>query len=475
MTRLGSGYSPALDKAMGWDLPDYNADQHVWTERMKGRMSGRMMSYGIALNNTRDRIIKMVLVLANERGVMGDERKTWRCFVRVWRDYLHEKKETALETLLADGAARGMTEDEIYGILRTARADNGGKLNFRDLRDRDKYGQAFQKFALEKQKAIDAQNEQSRREFAAITEDRDVITDAMIDEHELNPDKIVFALPAHLAKSFGNTAGLHVRKIFDGAIDTWLSTHNNDTRLAWRLTLQYELKNGPIENAPESPDLEPSAIPVQGSPSNAPEAAPVSVENLKQKENVEVTQHLLKVYPVNFGSTYYKGVKFSVTLCSADATWADAVTLMDEFVAHKECIAPDCFVAPSNVTPMVQQQTAPTQPSATPAVQGNKPVQSEQIVKVQREFDQKGKFEYTGLYVTMGNAPSKFAVYKIKDGTPHAAKVNAITGVDWPSAKLGVEAPGGFIAFYTDSDNMNASGKPYHDLVDVSVTLERTA
>src|SRR6185436_13482101 len=121
------------------------------------------------------------------------------------------------------------------------------------------------------------------------------------------------------------------------------------------------------ENAPEGVNSEPSAIPVPGSTSNATEAAPVSVEKLKQKENVEVTQHLLKVYPVNFGSTYYKGVKFSVTLCSADATWADAVTLMDEFIAHKECIAPDCFVQVSNVPPMPQPATtAPVLPQSAP-------------------------------------------------------------------------------------------------------------
>ena len=79
------------------------------------------------------------------------------------------------------------------------------------------------------------------------------ITETMIDEHELDPKQIRFAIPAHLDKTYGkNKGGLHVRHIFGAkGFDTWYSEHDSDSRLAWRLTLQYELKNPPLSSLQE--------------------------------------------------------------------------------------------------------------------------------------------------------------------------------------------------------------------------------
>src|SRR5258706_915424 len=80
--------------------------------------------------------------------------------------------------------------------------------------------------------------------------------------------------------------------------------------------------------------------------------------------NVDMPQRLLKVYPADFGSIIHKGIKFSVTLCSDDATWEDAVALMDRFAVHADAITAECKVQsqPANVTALPQTSTAPALP-----------------------------------------------------------------------------------------------------------------
>jgi hypothetical protein len=125
-----------------------------------------------------------------------------------------------------------------------------------------------------------------------------------------------------------------------------------------------------------------------------------------------------------------------------------------------------------NAQPM---QTAQTGGSSAPAQQapvqgsGGKPVLTETVVKVVREFDSKGKFFYTGLYTLFGSTPGKYATYKVKDGpdTTHLVQLNALTGKNWSQEQIGSEMPVNLTVQYTESDKMNSANKPYHDLVAV--------
>lgn len=140
-----------------------------------------------------------------------------------------------------------------------------------------------------------------------------------------------------------------------------------------QLYLDNAVKYGLPKTALEKADVsQPQATTADNSvPSNlVPEKAPKS--GIEESES-KVSQHLLKVYPVDFGSIIHKGIRFSVTLCSDDATWDDAVRLMDQFAAHAECISETCKVGatpakPANMTTL----PAPTLPAPASAAIGER-------------------------------------------------------------------------------------------------------
>jgi hypothetical protein len=160
----------------------------------------------------------------------------------------------------------------------------------------------------------------------------------------------------HILKALGEPLGPHIEAhgiaLTCGKLQEYLNDLNDKTR-----------------NAPEPQGATKAplpAIPVPGSISDAPEAAPVRSETMPQKEIVG----MLKVYPVDFGSIYYKGIKFSVTL-EAGGTFDQAIELMEEFAKHRELIAPNCLVAqqPANVTAL--PQVTPQLPTVAPTAQTN--------------------------------------------------------------------------------------------------------
>lgn len=118
-----------------------------------------------------------------------------------------------------------------------------------------------------------------------------------------------------------------------------------------------------------------------------------------------------------------------------------------------------------SAAPMQNAQTGGAS-APVPQSNGNKPVLTEQIVKIEREFDKDKKLTYTGLYTLFGATPGKYATYKVKDtDAQHLAVLQSVTGKDWSKEPLGSEMGANITAHYTESDKQNAGGKPYHDLV----------
>lgn len=72
--------------------------------------------------------------------------------------------------------------------------------------------------------------------------------------HELDPDKALFAIPDHIAKTYGkDKAGKLVRDIYKMPLNDWFKAHDFDARMAWGLALDFESKNSVVENATEKP------------------------------------------------------------------------------------------------------------------------------------------------------------------------------------------------------------------------------
>lgn len=294
-----------------------------------------------------------------------------------------------------------------------------------------------------------------------------VITDEMINEHELDPQKVIFAIPAHLAKSYGDRTGWHVRQIFDGALDLWLRERNQDTKQAWRLVLQYELKNPSMsstenedtQNALEGASSDTSGVPVQGSTSNATEAALESVEKPKQQESSQMSESPVVVYPKSDGSIVYEGVKFSVTFREG-GTWAAAFPLMKEFLVHRELIARNCLedvaqAMPSNIT----QMTPPVAPSAPPvsaaasAGSGTYPV-----VEVKKIVDE-GKTRIA-LFSRAGDENPAGAVRR-----PGDIALLVAAGVNVDALQAGTRYTVNLEASWKDGNMNPKNNKPFRDII----------
>lgn len=304
------------------------------------------------------------------------------------------------------------------------------------------------------------------------------ITEAMIDDHELDPDKIGFALPAHLEKTYGKgKGGLHARHIFGTRGFTgWYEDNRRDSRKAWRMVLQYELKNPPLpelkddenKNAQEAPSLNDSGTGIAQPPSIATEAAPASVENQNEKGNPAMPESPIVVYPMQNGSIVYKGIRFSVTL-RLGGTFDMALALMNEFAAHIEWIEPSCRVSaqPANVTQM--QQSVPNVPrlpttSATPALPPAQPVASGEADNRGRTPGMRGTTVVTGVERVKKNgkvtielwAGGQYPEFPLRKDTEHA--MIAALGVAVDGLETGERYPINWTVDWVVSSNRASGG-----------------
>lgn len=178
------------------------------------------------------------------------------------------------------------------------------------------------------------------------------------------------------------------------------------------------------------------------------------------------------VYPMANGGIVYKGAVFSVTL-RFGGTWDMAVYLMDQFVAHKELIAPNCLIskpAPALAQPSEQRRMGQEQSiQQTPAQPAQGGQLTEKIVKVKREFDNKKNVYYTGLYTLYGQTAGQYPTYRVSDTADMTLELLAkITGISWVETQPGTEAACNFTVSYKNSDktykNKKGEDVPYHNL-----------
>lgn len=473
------GRSIAVDTALGYIWKDYADRPHEWLNSARSYMAGKLRANGIVNNVTIDTLIKRTLNMAEENEWLGNRRMSMRCFGTVCRNYEREKREAKAHVtphvaqLLQERAIR---HPELFNQDGSPKTDKGF------------YETGFQPditgatAIMEQYEAAQRERDAERARFAAefltteqrkAQEDTVTITDEMINEHELDPQKALFAIPNHLVKSYGDRAGWHVRQIFGAALDLWLKEHNQDTKQAWRLALQYELKNPGMastenddaQNAPEQPEIEASATSVPETANGSASAPALRSENSNLKGVSDMPIGQLKVYPVDFGSIWYKGIKFSVTL-EAGGTFDQAIALMDEFAAHKELIAPNCLV-PSNVTTMQPAtNTAPSLPTLTQSapVATPAPTSSEPDGKG-RVPGQRGTTNVTGVKKTVNDgkviielwSTGQYAEHFLRQDGEHA--MIAALGIRLDQLEIGTKYPCNWIADWVVSQNRSTAGK----------------
>jgi len=162
------------------------------------------------------------------------------------------------------------------------------------------------------------------------------------------------------------------------------------------------------KDAPAAPDT-------ANDPPEREQAAPSPDLTAKNERTDRVYNYQpLAVWPTDRGCTIYKGVRFSVTLYAPDATWDDAVRLMEQFVTHPDNIHPSCRVQPAAAQPPVASAAPPARqdapPSATqpPAVQsGDKPAKSETGFAIARNVNN-GKLSYAIFFNLNTGGESKY-------------------------------------------------------------------
>ena len=498
-----SGYSAALDAAIWGEMPKYEDDPWAYKQRLRARFANSEVVKRAGLRtkdlNTNVLINEVVDVLKRGND-FGNERYAWRLFHQRVHKYMKLKANAAAnkpETVLRTyGKDLNLSAECIEQIMRTpsGKGGLGSNLEFYEAKMRQAAGVGFYETGVEtniaaataianeydamlrakgadveadkpvetaKEETVAGQNELIVPIWSAVDkpEGQQQIPAFQHFNRELRIIDPAANVTASILKALGEPLGSHIE------------THG--------IALTCEKLQGHLnsyitqEDAPESPDLEAGAMGIPDATSKIDSAKNSTVKPMSQKGIVDMPESPIVVYPMQNGSIVYKGIRFSVTL-RLGGTFDMALVLMNEFAGHIELVDRTCLVQappPTNVTSLPQPETPP---QAT-AQLGNKPIMSEPILKIEREFDKDKKFKYTGLYTNFGNAPGKYATYKVKDGTPLSAKINAISGIDWAAADLGVETPGQMTAFYTDSDKMNASGKPYHDLVDLQAIAQQNA
>lgn len=132
----------------------------------------------------------------------------------------------------------------------------------------------------------------------------------------------------------------------------------------------------------------------------------------------------LAVWPTDRGCTIYQGVRFSVTLYAPDATWDDAVRLMEQFTANPDSIPAACRVSVDNTQPAAPRPSAPPmassgQPPKLPETQtADSKIETETGYALTRNNND-GKPGYTISYMA-GGTESK---YPLKITAPQAIKL----------------------------------------------------
>lgn len=213
---------------------------------------------------------------------------------------------------------------------------------------------------------------------------------------------------------------------------------------------------------------------------NEPEAKEEQVVPIsKEKTMIEHNYQPVAVWPHDHGQTVYKGIRFSVTLYAPDATWDDAVRLMEQFAAHPEALHPSCRVtaqqpAPTAPLPSAQQSVPPQQqaPATQPQQQNaGKQELTERVGMIKRERDQKTDQLITGLYVKFGANLSTWAVYRIKDDdSGWLNSLYHVTGKRWYEEPFGAAMTIEFPVTYTlgnEYTKKNGEKGNYHNLVSI--------
>lgn len=187
-----------------------------------------------------------------------------------------------------------------------------------------------------------------------------------------------------------------------------------------------------------------------------------------QESERQVFQPLLKVYPADFGSIVYKGIKFSVTMGDG-ATFDMALRLMEEFAAHADMIIPTCKVSaqPSNVSQMPVAPQLPTTnsaPQAAPQV-GGKPDNKGRVP------GQTGVDVITALEKQVNNGNEIICLWK-QNGQFAEHRLNrdsdkamvAALGISIAGMVIGTKYPCNLTAPWVVTSNLNSKGTYYRDV-----------
>jgi hypothetical protein len=191
----------------------------------------------------------------------------------------------------------------------------------------------------------------------------------------------------------------------------------------------------------------------------------------------------IAVWPTDRGCTVFRGVRFSVTLYAPDATWDDAVRLMEQFTDHPESIHPSCRVQPQTAPQVAPLASAA--PARVPAVNdappqaaapaGDKPSKSESGFAIARNVNN-GKLTYA-IFFNLGTGGESKYPLNISGHAVDQLEVKleqaGLSPAKWEPGKrymLAVKA-----TWVQGKETEAGSGKFYKDFTNFEVLKEETA
>ncbi len=394
----------AADDATYGEMPKYDENPIGWTSRMRAQMatSHIMKRAGLGTKdmNTRN-ILADTMARLEEQYCMGDENAAWSQLRKEVKAHIHHRRRMRDDNAryaakrkesIEYGKSLGMTDSEISSqLILTPRGLNYAERckivfdSFVMAHPRKTEKSIRDTFDKTKETAVSDLNDT----LTAVADDQaaqDELTKVNWNKFWESVRNAAHDLPVENIHNythafFGNVSSVKDVGKTPNVMLAEIGQHFSKVRSGKAELLSLKVPDlPPTENATKKAD-EPTSSQTSTNNSVALKTVPESgTKKAIVESETKPVQHLLKVYPANFGSVIHRGYKFSVTLCSDDATWDDAIRLMNIFVDNA-IISDDCKVqaqpanvasvpAPSNITQMTPPAPAPV-PSAAPATNGS--------------------------------------------------------------------------------------------------------
>ncbi len=507
--------STVFEDAYYGPMPDPAADPELWKHRVRAKLRGLMRKHGIASDMSANVEIRAIFDEALKADKTFDERWLLRRTGRLLRErrtrlmaaqasrkanarnswyhlpqFLTDRVKASDEVICAALGIESM--DDLYLFAGNSDQARNAVTRYQkehaEMTDNSVLATSAEPRTSDGQPALEAVDEGIALadyfdgKTAEQPNGKPSLGDASAEPPQYpdycnDPEKAKYAIPNHIKKELAldeGVIGLHIRNIYSGPLPDYLTKYGPmkayDAAQTYIGKIKAERASSALneqskgttpettnESASTPPDAKAGQL--QPVPSNVIYAAPAFAH-----------PEMVIVYPADFGSILYKGIKFSVTL-RAGGTFDMAVKLMDEFVAHKELIAPSCLVqatAAPNVIPMAQPAAAalpmaagqaapiPAAPAgAAPDSKGRIPgtTGTDAITGVKKMVD-------NGKTIIELWAAGQWAEHRLLRDSDHA-KVTAL-GVDVANMQIGTTYPVNWKADWVATAKMNQKGSAYY-------------